>query len=376
MDNRCLTIKVPGKLMIAGEYAVLEPGYPAVVIAVNRYITIRINHSKKNILSFATSESSEVSWIIDENNRVAGLEGEDYAFIREAIETSYEFLKEKGLSMLPFEIHIRSELMDQVTGKKYGLGSSAAIVVGVIRSILLLHNQDIQKEPLQLFKLACLAHLKSQGNGSGADIAACVFGGWLLYSRYDVAWLTRQLNQKAYSRQEEGILKLITMPWPSLRIERILPPSNVRLFIGWTKYSAQTAPMIERIEIFQKQEPIRYGEFLARSKNAVNDFIRSCKLKDGAGILHSIHENRKALQYLSDMTKVPVETKEMKTLCDIADWYGRGKSSGAGGGDCGIAFLLGEDKLDTLKYEWEQAGIMPLHLLVAESLDEWYNDKN
>ena len=35
-------VRAPGKLYIAGEYAVVEPGFPAVLIAVDRYVTVRV----------------------------------------------------------------------------------------------------------------------------------------------------------------------------------------------------------------------------------------------------------------------------------------------------------------------------------------------
>ena len=34
--------RAPGKLYIAGEYAVVEPGHRAVLVAVDRFITVRI----------------------------------------------------------------------------------------------------------------------------------------------------------------------------------------------------------------------------------------------------------------------------------------------------------------------------------------------
>ena len=45
MYNSGCTIKVPGKLMIAGEYAVLTPGNVAMVVAVDRYIAAEISQS-------------------------------------------------------------------------------------------------------------------------------------------------------------------------------------------------------------------------------------------------------------------------------------------------------------------------------------------
>lgn len=360
MSNTSLTIKVPGKLMIAGEYAVLSTGYPAIVTAVNRYIIIEINQSNRNKISYPDSKIPEVTWTLDHNGGVAGLDGKEYSFMKEAITITYELLKEKGVIMAPFHLQIASELYDPMTGKKYGLGSSAAIVVGVICAILAFHEEGTERDPLKLYKLACIAHFKSQGNGSGADIAAAVFGGWLSYYRYDSSWLIHELKY-----QNESMVNLINMPWPNLRIEKINLPGEVRLVAGWTKHSAKTAPMVDQIEIFQKQQGKLYEIFLNRSKAAVNEFIRSCELSDGTGILNAIHNNRTALQYLSETTGIQIETKEIRKLCSIADRYGRGKSSGAGGGDCGIAFLLGDDGLEALKQEWEQAGIIPLDFLAG-----------
>ena len=38
--------KVPGKLFLAGEYAVVESGNPAVIAAVDRYLTVSIECSR------------------------------------------------------------------------------------------------------------------------------------------------------------------------------------------------------------------------------------------------------------------------------------------------------------------------------------------
>ncbi|PTG49942.1 phosphomevalonate kinase, partial [Staphylococcus chromogenes] len=40
-----IQVKAPGKLYIAGEYAVTEPGYKSVLIAVNRFVTASIEDS-------------------------------------------------------------------------------------------------------------------------------------------------------------------------------------------------------------------------------------------------------------------------------------------------------------------------------------------
>lgn len=42
-----IRVKAPGKLYIAGEYAVTEPGYKSVLIAVNRFVTATIKASNE-----------------------------------------------------------------------------------------------------------------------------------------------------------------------------------------------------------------------------------------------------------------------------------------------------------------------------------------
>jgi len=37
-----IQVKAPGKLYIAGEYAVTEPGYKSVLIAVDRFVTAQL----------------------------------------------------------------------------------------------------------------------------------------------------------------------------------------------------------------------------------------------------------------------------------------------------------------------------------------------
>ncbi len=44
-----IQVKAPGKLYIAGEYAVTEPGYKSVLIALDRFVTATIEKAQTNI---------------------------------------------------------------------------------------------------------------------------------------------------------------------------------------------------------------------------------------------------------------------------------------------------------------------------------------
>ncbi|MCV5005331.1 hypothetical protein OFM39_37310, partial [Escherichia coli] len=73
------------------------------------------------------------------------------------------------------------------------------------------------------------------------------------------------------------------------------------------------------------------------------------KQNDVTLIQKMISKNRNLLNQLTSLSNVSIETEELKRLNDLAEKYGgAAKSSGAGGGDCGIVIV---DK---------RAGILPL----------------
>lgn len=366
MINSGCIIKVPGKLMIAGEYAVLEPGYKAVVVAVNRYITAEIKPTVANELSLPQLGLERLTWNFDEKGIEFYLKEDRLSFVRNAMSTAFRYLKEKGIMLQSFGLQIQSDLNDPMTGKKYGLGSSAAIVVAVIASILSFHGEfndtcELNKHAtlMKIFKLSAIAHVKTQGNGSGADIAAVVYGGWIQYSTFGARWLLTELEK------DSNITKLLEMPWPNLMIGKLTPPKQLKLLVGWTKESVGTAPMVKKIEAFQNENIKYYQEFLTESCASVLALIDSFDKGDVNKAIEALYKNRITLLGLGERAGVMIETKRIKALCTIADQYGRGKSSGAGGGDCGIAFIQGEEKLQELRLEWKEAEILPLDLLVA-----------
>ncbi len=361
MNNSGCTIKVPGKLMIAGEYAVLEPGHKAVVIAVDRYITSEVRPALNNHLVLPQLGFNDITWEYTHEGIAFNIQDERLSFIENALKVAVGYLKDINKTPLPFILSIKSDLNDSITGKKYGLGSSAAIVTSVIAAVLYIHGEYNNKEDLQkIFKLAAIAHLKTQGNGSGADIAAAVFGGWIQYSSYSAPWLL--------DRIEEGlsIKELLDIKWSNLYIERLICPQNLQLAVGWTQESVGTAPMVKKIEEFQKNHRELYNDFLKESYNSVEELINAFEEKEVKRALEALYKNRRALLKLSEQAKVNIETKKIKTLCSIANAFGRGKSSGAGGGDCGIAFVEESYKALELKNAWRAAGIEPLDLTVSK----------
>jgi phosphomevalonate kinase len=132
----------PGKLLLTGAYAVLE-GAPAIVAAIDRY---------------AVADAS-----------------------RAAAQPSPEWLALPGHESAP-QVDVRA-LHDE-TGRKLGLGSSAAGLVASLGARALARGEDPRSPPVRarIFRVARDAHARAQNGGSGVDVAASVYGGVLRYA--------------------------------------------------------------------------------------------------------------------------------------------------------------------------------------------------
>lgn len=361
MSHLSYKIRVPGKLMIAGEYAILEANQKSVVIAVDRYVTACIEPSKQNKISLSNLGLEDIAWEISEGKVQFSIKDSRLNFIENSITVVNQFLLEKSIEIIPFKLKIESELDDQLTGAKYGLGSSAAVVVAAISAMLALYSEGKDQPSLDhIFKLSAIAHLKSQKSGSGADIAAAVYGGWLEYSAFMGSWVLSQLDQGI------KLTEMVQRDWTNLSIRKLTPPTSLKLAVGWTKSAVSTANMIRSIQSFREHDLETYNYFLAESSIAVERLIKGFEMNDCTEVINALKENRKALQKLGENARTDIETEKLKALCTIAEEFGSGKSSGAGGGDCGIAFLKDSYSVNALYEEWKNADISPLDLKVSE----------
>lgn len=350
-----LTLSIPGKLLLAGEYAVLEPGYPCLVMAVNRFVTVEAFASSRHLLTLPSLGLSDVEWHAADGYVEMMPNNPRLRFVKQAIETVMQYIDEpERLSKQPFSMVVTSNLDEPESGMKLGLGSSAAVVVAVISALLELYGHP--RDPIKLFKLAAITHLQVQGNGSGADIAASVFGGIIRYTTFNPVWLTRQL-------EHSSIPTLVNGDWPYFTYEQVEWPEALALSIGWTKSTSRTGPLVAKIQDFQTAYPEEYGIFLRASREAVDGLVQSLRSGQWRMAMEAIRANRMALLKLGEQAGVPIETPAISRLISIAEKYGGvGKSSGAGGGDCGIAVLDRKESVPALHRNWSQSEILPLDL--------------
>ncbi len=341
--------------MVAGEFAVLENYQKLVVMAVNRFVYAALEQSGENRLSLLNYGLTDVKWEWT-GDKISVKTGDDrIRFVENTMTVVYTYLQENNIPPEPCHLSVRSEL-DDTGGRKYGLGSSAAVSTAVVSAIL---KRFLPNEPSEqlIFKLASISHVITQGNGSGADVAASSYGGLLQYSSFQADWLQRAYNNSG------SITELAVSDWPYFTVEPIILPDNIHVCIGWTGSPASTSSLIRKIRTLKDSNPSQYEQFLSDSSAAVGSFLDGVTKGEPAKVIEGVRLNRRALAEVGRNAGVDIETQALTTLCNLAEQHGgAGKPSGAGGGDCGIAFLPSEEQAKQLQDAWKRAGIKPLDL--------------
>ena len=357
-----IEVSAPGKLYIAGEYAVVEPGHPAIITAIDQFITVTIESAKKSgSIQSAQYSDLPIRWTRKNDELVLDIRENPFHYILAAIHFTEKYAQEQNKALAFFDLKVISEL-DNSSGRKYGLGSSGAVTVATVKALDAFY--DLQLSQLELFKLATLAHLTVQGNGSCGDIAASCYGGWLAFSTFDHEWVLTKMQQTSLS-------SLVATDWPQLSIEPLLAPRDLRLLIGWTGSPASTSDLVDQVHQSREDKETLYQQFLTDSKTCVTQMIAGFKQQDIPLIQAMIRKNRSLLNQLTTFSNVSIETPALKTLSDLAEEYGgAAKSSGAGGGDCGIVIVDKKAGILPLMSAWEKAGITPLPLHVYQNRKE------
>lgn len=353
-----IKVKAPGKLYIAGEYAVVENGYPAILVALDQfvYVTVQKSTSYGSINSRQYEENS-IYWRRQGDQIIFDHRDNPFHYIMTAIDFTEQYAQACDKRLDCYHLNIDSQL-DSPDGKKYGLGSSAAVTVATVKALSEYYDLGLTKS--QLFKLAAIVHFEVQGNGSLGDIAASVYGGWIAYHSVDRNWL--MTARKNYSLSE-----LLQIDWPKLKIEQLTPPSNLALLIGWTGSPASTSHLVDAVALKTAGQAVAYQEFLDESRACLEKMIVGFKQGDLALIQQQLKLNRTLLLGLADLSGVEIETPKLKTLINSAKVNGGvAKTSGAGGGDCGIVLIDKAIDVTKLFDFWCQNDIQPLHFNVCE----------
>ena len=324
-----IAVKTCGKLYWAGEYAILEPGQLALIKAIPIYMRGEIAFSDSYRIY-----SDMFDFAVDLTPNQA------YSLIQETITLVEDFLTYHGKTLRPFSLEIRGKMERE--GKKFGLGSSGSVVVLVAKALLALYNLSIDQD--LLFKLASAVLLKRGDNGSMGDLACIVAEDLVLYQSFDrkkiAAWL-----------EEENLVTVLECDW-GFSISQVQPALECDFLVGWTKEVAVSSDMVQQIKQNINQN------FLTSSKATVSALVEALEQGKVENIIEQVETASQLLEGLS----LDIYTPSLRQLKEASQGLQAvAKSSGAGGGDCGIALSFDVQSTETIKNRWANLGIELLY---------------
>ena len=332
-------VRTCGKLYWAGEYAILEPGQLALLKAIPIYMTAEINASDVYRLY-----SDMFTYSVDMRP------DSSYALIQETVALVEEYLTAQGVVLQPFSLDIRGKMEHE--GKKFGLGSSGSVIVLVIKAMLAFYDRPAERE--LLFKLASAVLLKRGDNGSMGDIACIVSEDLVLYQSFNRETVAQWL-------EKEDLQAVLDRDW-GFSIRSVEPALKFDFLVGWTKEVAVSSHMVKQIKNNMN------ANFLQASKEIVANLVNALQVGQEETVIDLLEQASQLLEGLSS----DIYTPSLRQLKDASrDLKAVAKSSGAGGGDCGIALSFDQDSTTLLKKRWADLGI---ELLYQERMG--YDDKS
>jgi len=295
----------PGKAFLCGEYAVLS-GAPAIVAAVSRRVTARW-----------TDRPPEPSLFPLEAR--ATLKAAEGHFGRP-----------------PYHLNLdTSRLYDG--SNKLGLGSSAAVAAASAAALIALHDHDLSEREVrdQVFAAALRGHSAVAPQGSGADVAAATYGGYL--------WFQKGSGQ----------------PF----VQPIEPPKSLACLLIWTGESSRTSNLLAQVSRLKAAAPNVHDRCMTALKQQATEFAEAFRRNDARGVIGTVGEYNACMAALGVAAQAPIMNSRLRRIAEWAWWHGgAAKPCGAGGGDLAVGFFPDQGAADAFAAVCENDGLAQVHV--------------
>ena len=329
----------PGKLFLLGEYAVLE-GAPALLTSVDRRVEVTVDESTTGSWQVSASNLGIRNLVLGTDGALpAGLTDQQrdhlrvFDQVRVAVQAAALQARVLPQSQTPLAITIDSSALSR-GGHKLGLGSSAATAAGLTDALARTLGLTLDRD--ELFRLAHAAHRSAQnGAGSGGDVAASVHGGLIRYA-------------------------------PGAAVVPLRWPEELCISAVVTGEGALTTRLVGRVADYAAENPARHRADLDRLKHLAEQ--AEAALASPADFLRLASDYFAALTQLDAHAQAGIVSERHRELHALARRKGGiFKTSGAGGGDVGLAFSYAGEPTERLARALARAGasIVPLGFFAA-----------
>ena len=302
-EAAAITTSAPGSLMLLGEHAVLH-GHHALVAAINRRITVELFETADETVEIISNLGSYKA-PLDEL-----VEHPSFTFVLQAIQ--------QQRPRLPggFKLKIESDFSADI-----GFGSSAAVTVATHAALMDWTMAGEEPPKNALFKQSLETVRAVQGRGSGADLAAAVFGGTVDYATE-----------------------------PSFDPVAV----SVPLTAVYCGYKTPTPEVIQTVEQARVADPTKFDRLYAEIDAGVVEAVACLRNHDFPGFGEILNRGQELMESMGVNT--PELAEIVAALQAEPDVFGA-KISGSGLGDCAIG--IGYAALDGLDYPVHHLEITP-----------------
>ncbi len=295
MEQELYKVSAPGSFMLSGEYAVLN-GKKSVICSINKRVTASlIKKDGGDILII--SDLGKVSFSLDNIDSLDEEIKKKFLFI---LNTILEFRLKITSG---FELKIQSDIP-----VSKGFGSSTALVVAISALLKQFISKNKKYDVLskkqnlsEIFQISKRIIEKTQIFASGADIAASIYGGVLLY------------------KQGKVIDKVTT---------------NIPIIFTFIGYKTKTQNIVPKVKSLEKQYPEIYNLLYKATEHISERAFILIKEKQWENLGKLLTINQGILDCL--MISTPLIAHILTQLRATSFVFGS-KISGAGLGDCIIS---------------------------------------
>ena len=322
MSAEVATASAPGKLMLAGEYVVVERGVPALSVSIGKRIEVEAARVVSGGLRAVTA-GPVGGWTVT---------SEALGFIDEPVgkvPVLAEILQRIPGVPQSGRFTVKSQLG---AGKdKPGLGSSAALCSAAASALWRLAGQNGAPE----LELIIQAHRAAQGGrGSGYDVATSTQGGVVVF------------HPAPRSRPQAGP-----------KVERIAWPSGLYAAAFSTGRAASTTELLGRVETWREEDAESFEACIGPFAAETLAFIDAFRAQNVRAILDAAAQVQEELATMDRIGDLGVLAGGQLQLLGVIEDHGAiGRTSGAGGGDCVWALTDDPERLETIAEVLEGGG--------------------
>ncbi|MFO7762499.1 MAG: hypothetical protein R6V61_02065 [Wenzhouxiangellaceae bacterium] len=337
-------VTAPGKLLLIGEYAVLD-GANALVMAVDRRARVVVAPAAERSGRLNAPQLGihrEPMMIADGVLRCPGRPQADLGLTARMIPGIVRSLDREPEEITSLDLEIDSGELFESSGTrpvKLGLGSSAAVSAALALALEAWFEAGWRApQPGRLLHRWLPVYRSALGGtASGADLAASFCGG---------------LSEFRIAGGQAGCRAL---EWPEGLYWRAV----------WVGHAARTTDFVGAYERWKHAEPEAAKEIGAGLGQVAQRAVAACS--DAAVLVEACAEYAELLVALGDAMDLQVMSAPHRRLAGLGRDCGVVyKSCGAGGGDLGIALATDPERLGAFEKGLSDCACVPLDLSVSD----------